>query len=65
MQHWRITYFFYLATGMEGKPDVRDYGIVEANSAFEACVKSAKQHNPNHPDLEEWDRGCLRATKIN
>lgn len=32
---YHVTYS-YLATGMEGKADIRDHGVVKANSAEEA-----------------------------
>ncbi len=42
MKEYHVT-FYYLATGMEGIPSTKDYGIVKAHSAQEAidivCVK--------------------------
>ncbi len=63
MKRWKMTYY-YLATGMEGHADIRDYGIVEAKSSDEACEICAKQRNPGRPDLERWDIGCLSAKEI-
>ncbi len=44
MKEYHVT-FYYLATGMEGIPSTKDYGIVEAHSAQEAidivCVKES------------------------
>jgi hypothetical protein len=42
---WRVSYF-YLASGMEGEADVRDYGLVAANSADEAIELIVNQEYP-------------------
>lgn len=66
---YRVTYS-YLATGMEGHADNRDYGIVEASSADEAKGTVAKQEFPhdtfygpnNAYSTREFFLGCLDAT---
>lgn len=61
MAQYHITYY-YLATGMEGRPDIQDYGIVNASSPDEAKRKAARRY---HPDMAaqdlDWVIGCLSA----
>lgn len=66
---YHVTYF-YLATGMEGIPDVMDYGIVEANSPEEAkdIVAKAQNHKGDMyytpEEVEGWFKSCLSAKLI-
>lgn len=43
MKKWRVTYY-YLATGMEGRPDVEDYGIHEAETAKKTLAGSQRNN---------------------
>ena len=52
MNRYHVTYY-YLATGMEGYPDMRDYGEVHANSAQEAINKIGRQVSSSD---NEWER---------
>lgn len=71
MKKYHVTYF-YLATGMEGRADKRDYGIVEAESEKDAKGKIGLQEVPvnsicrpetlNNYTVREYFIGCL-ATK--
>ena len=42
---YQITYF-YLATGMEGKADIQDYGIWEGDTPEEAIEKAVIDEYP-------------------
>ena len=57
--------YYYLATGMEGRADVQDYGIHEARTPREACEKAAVSR---HPDADAvtiaWIMGCLTAKQV-
>lgn len=57
--------YYYCVTGMEGRADEKDYGIIDAPSAHEAKHMVAKQ---THPDASEerirWIMSCLSATLI-
>lgn len=68
---FHVTYF-YLATGMEGIPDTKDYGIIEADSAEDAkTIVTNKAYTDNIEyavlvgyDEKQWKqlhRGCLKA----
>ena len=70
MKKYHVTYF-YLATGMEGRPDEEDYGIVEAESPEEAKniigrreypEGSIFKHNPYH--ARQFFIGCLKAEEL-
>jgi len=61
MSKYHITYF-YLATGMEGQADTKDYGFVEANSAKEAIDIICHREYPNNKDNREFLKGCLSAS---
>lgn len=58
-QRFHVTYY-YLATGMEGIADERDYGIVEAENADEARSIVAKQECRSVKD-QQWMLSCLSA----
>lgn len=59
---YHVTYY-YLATGMEGRADREDYGIVEASSPGEACDNVALRLHPHDQQTREWVRGCLSAKR--
>lgn len=68
---FRVQYF-YLATGMEGIPDERDYGIVEAKTKQEAIEQVVMKELPEDkmygPD-NKWStrdflRSCLSAELV-
>jgi hypothetical protein len=69
---WRVKYY-YSASGMEGRADEKDFGIVEAPSADEARNKVVLQEYPvdimyganNQSSTREFFRGCLRVTPAN
>jgi hypothetical protein len=64
MKDYHVTYY-YLATGMEGQADERDYGIHSANSIEEAINKALDTMDKNLTVREkEWVRGCLTAREI-
>jgi len=63
MNRWRVTYY-YLATGMEGNPDIRDYGVVSAATAKEACHIIAERETSNLED-QSWMMSCLSAKEEN
>ena len=60
MKTFRVTYY-YLATGMEGRPDEQDYGNVQADSADEAKNIVTCMHGGASP---EWFKGCLTAVEV-
>lgn len=64
MKRWHVTYY-YLATGMEGRPDTEDFGIVEAASAEEAKNKAARARHPGMSQQDiDWVIGCLTARPV-
>jgi hypothetical protein len=71
MNRYTVTYF-YLATGMEGIPDIVDHGIVEANSPEEAKDIVALREFPedimygpnNTYSTRGWFRTALTAKLI-
>lgn len=64
MKTWHVTYY-YLATGMEGRADTRDYGEVEADSANAAKDKVIQREFPGtSPQNREWIKGCLTAERV-
>jgi len=68
MTKFRIKYF-YLASGMEGIPIEKDFGIVEANSEDEAKnivalreVPDDTMYGPNNAwSTRDFFQGCLTA----
>ena len=52
MNTYHVTYF-YLATGMEGNPDTKDHGYVEANSSDEAIRIVGKRNYPKSDELTQ------------
>jgi hypothetical protein len=76
MKQFHVTYF-YLATGMEGIPDEKDYGIIDATTAEEAKAKVAEiivpvdswYYKPDNKFPEglttrQFIYGCLTAKEI-
>jgi hypothetical protein len=64
MRQFHVT-FYYLASGMEGRADVQDYGIVYANNETEAKRKAAEGRHPDmSPQDINWTMGCLTAKEI-
>jgi|WetSurSiteA1Bulk_404760.scaffolds.fasta_scaffold347448_1 hypothetical protein len=76
MKKYHVT-FFYLATGMEGIPDERDFGIIIAPTHFVAKLKVLEKYfSPDDYYLEpcklspqgftswEWIIVCLNAEEI-
>lgn len=73
MQKFHVTYY-YCAQGMEGRADVDDYGVVEANSANSAKKKVAHEEalkatiktldNEKYRRIFDWMMGCLDATLV-
>ncbi len=61
MNKYSVTYY-YLATGMEGFADTRDYGIVEANTPEEAVDKVIPKDKD--PETKEFIKGCLTAREL-
>jgi hypothetical protein len=50
---------------MEGRPDIEDYGVVEASTAAEAKALAARQRHPNMSEQSiDWCIGCLTAKEI-
>ena len=71
MPMFRVKYF-YLATGMEGLADERDYGTFEAEDAKAAVEKALAHKHPkdkmygpkNSYSTNDFIRGCLSATLV-
>lgn len=64
MKQYHVT-FYYLATGMEGRPDVQDYGIVYANNETEAKRKAVIGRHPDmSPQDIDWTMGCLTVKQV-
>jgi hypothetical protein len=64
MPRYHLTYF-YLATGMEGAPDVSDYGIVDAATPEEAKRVAARCRHPSMSESDlQWTMGCLTAKLV-
>lgn len=69
MKNYSVTYFYH-ATGMEFGPDVKDYGIVKAETADDAKDFIAAQEYPiDEPyagdmTVRDFFKGCLTATEV-
>jgi len=64
MSQYHVTYF-YLATGMEGRPDIEDYGFVDASTQQEAKEIAARDRWPTSSKQDiDWCIGCLTARLI-
>ena len=57
MKRYHVTYY-YLATGMEGRADTADYGLVEAASAQEAIKKVMEFHK-----ISDWGLSAREVSK--
>lgn len=63
MALYHVTYY-YLATGMEGRSQREDYGVVEADSPRAAMVKAVDQHHPGcDKRTRDFILGCLSARR--
>ena len=62
MTQYHVTYR-YLATGMEGRPDERDYGVIEAESAEAAKMGIAQRVAESLRD-QQFVASCLRAEPV-
>ena len=64
MARFHVTYY-YLATGMEGRADSRDYGIVEAESADEAKDIVARRRGSYSRDkcYRHWGLTAKRVSR--
>lgn len=68
---WHVRYY-YLATGMEGRADEEDFGVVEANTDLEArqivamreCSEDTRYGPDNAWSTRDFFLGCLRATPV-
>lgn len=68
MKHFRVSYF-YLATGMEGHADRRDFGVVDAPDAHTACrtVATRESHADagyTRQEAIDWMMSCLSAEEV-
>lgn len=71
MNKYHVTYF-YLASGMEGMADTRDYGFVNADNEKEAKDIVAKKEYPKdimYGPNKAWStrdflKGCLKAELV-
>lgn len=66
-KQWYFVEYFYLATGMEGMPDVEHYGWVEADSNAEAKAhvitqESIKDNKQDDKDYLFWMNSCVSAS---
>lgn len=68
---YHVTYY-YLATGMEGIPYTRDFGIISASSENDAKSKIAlleypkdEMYGPNNAwSSRDFLKGCLTAKEL-
>lgn len=61
---YRVTYF-YLATGMNGLADTKDYGIVNAQSEEEAKdIVTTRMYPKGPPSVASFFRGCLKVEQV-
>ncbi len=64
IKRWRVAYF-YLATGMEGRADRRDYGVVSAATDKEAIqIVVNRECRGEDQATRDWFRGCLSAMEV-
>lgn len=65
MNNYHVTYY-YLATGMEGVPDRKDYGVVSAETAQAAIDKTGLRYYPNEPnkDHRNWGLSAKLLGKV-
>lgn len=61
LKAYHVTYY-YLASGMEGQAERKDYGQVYASGPVEAVDKAARNKHPTDTEAElDWVKGCLTA----
>ncbi|MEG9884055.1 MAG: hypothetical protein V6Z86_05475 [Hyphomicrobiales bacterium] len=68
---FRVKYY-YLATGMEGIPEEKDFGVVRAENAEQACSIVADREYPTdvmYGPQDSWSqkdffKGCLSARPV-
>jgi hypothetical protein len=64
MPKYHVTYY-YLATGMEGRPDIEDYGYINADSPEQARDHAARSKHPSLSESDiQWCIGCLTAKEV-
>lgn len=64
MKRFHVTYY-YLATGMGGRPDTRDYGIFEAPDANNAKWQCVAKNGAEYSQIDkDWFYGCLTAEAV-
>jgi len=64
MRRFRVT-LFYLASGMEGVPDKRDFGVFVAESKESALDMAMDLHFPDVSASEKpFIQGALSATEM-
>lgn len=71
LKKWQVNYY-YLATGMEGRADKEDYGVVDAVTSDEAVKAALMRKHPvdimygpnNAYSTNEFIRKCLTATEV-
>lgn len=64
MKRFHVTYY-YLATGMEGRPDNQDYGIFEAPDANSAKWQCVAREGKDYSQMDkDWFFGCLTAKEL-
>ena len=57
MKRYHVTYY-YLATGMEGRADTADYGVVEATTSQEAIRKVMEMYK-----ISDWGLSAREVSK--
>jgi hypothetical protein len=62
LKNFRVKYY-YLASGMDGVADEKDYGIVYATTAQVAKELIAQKHSKNAAE-HKWMLGCLSAKAV-
>lgn len=64
MNRYHVT-FYYLATGMEGRPLTDNYGVVLASSEDAAKEYILNTYHPNNSANDRaFIKGCLTAKRI-
>lgn len=64
MPLYNVTYY-YLATGMEGRADTEDYGVVKANNKIDAIEQIVQKNIADYDsDAKDFFRGCLSIKLI-
>lgn len=62
MHEYKVEYF-YLATGMEGRPDIRTF-VEFADDPLEAEEKVARRMAGDNKESYDWCLHCLTATEV-